>query len=376
MKPFKRLLIAATLSLLIHSCAIVSEVVILPDWATSEQKVLKTRLLKATKKLSIQQTEATHKGITAGIASSGQSKSGSKKEGVASEEKKQPSSTEKLASKETPASTNAQPESTASSRVASVEHPASKPTDTKPLAKENVASVADIKTGSTKLAKSDEQRFPNEGKAVYRLKGSSIDARQTWSVTKDGYTVEMKMALFNKSAHYISKGKITDEGIAPDSFADIRDDNDTPKHIAEFDYKARELRYGEPNQLTTEPLAPNTQDILSMGYQLAVQLSPGTSIDLNLVTGKKLYKIRFSADNEEEIDTPVGVIRSAHVKGKELNGNREFDIWLDLDHQNFPVRLKGIDNNGKAVDLQLVGLTFGQKTIYRYQDYQYPSSRK
>ncbi|WP_169333553.1 DUF3108 domain-containing protein [Leeia oryzae] len=341
----------------------------LPDWNTPETRILKTRLLKKTPKLAIQQSNQAKHGMVAKVPTAATPHS--TKEGSASapvQAGKQSGKHKQQANSETPASMNAElaastPRKLAQENTASSLHP---------TIKEAVASAK--ATSAPKPA--DNHRFPNQGLAIYRQKGWSADARQTWAITSSGYKVTMRMALFGKSINYESTGKITPDGIAPDSFIDTRNDDPQPKHIATFDRSKNELRFGDPNEPQTIPLPANAQDILSMGYQLAVLLDAGKTVDLTLVTGKRIYKIRFTAENEEEIEIPVGTIRAAHVKGKELDGTREFDIWLDLDHQNFPVRLKGVDNTGKTLDLALVGLTFNDKQVYRYQDYQYSGSKK
>lgn len=356
-----------------HLAVVAFGVLPMPEILTTQPKVIKAKLLAKTKRVQFAQSAPTRGGPTASIAPMAEN---APKSGKAKHAGK-PKAREKAAS---------EPVRVAEGAASAVKHPeqvASKP-------KERPASSASTQVAKTEKTASSPQPpvsppakikapgnvFPRSGKATYRLAGFSFDFEQRWEIRPDGYSVKMKGGALGKSFDYLSEGRIGPDGIEPVRYQDRRDGNPDPKYFAEFDRAAGVVRYGEPGNPKTEPLAGDVQDLMSLAYQMAAVLEPGKPIEARVVVADKLYRLRLEARNEETIELPAGSIRTAHVVGRDLDKGTEWDIWLDLDHQNFPVRIKGVNSKGRKGDLQLSGLEFEGKTVYQYRPYEIRSRDK
>ena len=355
-----------------HLIVVAYGVLPMPELLISQPKVIKAKLLAKTKRVQFGQTAPTKGGATASIAPNADNapKAGKAKHaGKPKAREKAASEPVRLAEKSASAVKHPEqaasvpkerPASSAPTQVAKTEKPASSVPPVAPTAKPKTPSNV----------------FPRSGKATYRLAGFSFDFEQRWDIRPDGYTVKMKGGVMGKSFDYISEGRIGPDGIEPLRYQDRRDGNPDPKYFAEFDRAAGVVRYGEPGNPKTEPLTGDVQDLMSLAYQMAAVLEPGKPIEARVVVADKLYRLRLEARNEETIELPAGSIRTAHVVGRDLDKGTEWDIWLDLDHQNFPVRIKGVNSKGRKGDLQLSGLEFEGKTVYQYRAYEVRSRDK
>ncbi len=377
MSAFKRWWLPLTLSLLIHVVLLAANIITLPDWSTPETKVLQTKLLTKANKAKLLQSDPVKVAAQLAIkpdpaegmaasepAASERAASDIARTQHASHRNNRPARDQQAASlgNEHAASIGAlargastevpkiKPEASASQPSSKPDKPADKPAD---------------KPSNGKLANYGDS-FPRAGTAKYQmLKGPEMTQR--WEITGEGYRIVMGGSLFNKSIRWESRGRIGKDGILPDKFAEYRDEKTEPKYAAAIDYAQKVIHYGSPDDPKEVALESDTQDLLTWGYQLAAQLEPGQSFDLQLVFRNKVYPVRFVADREEVIEVPAGKIRTAHVRGQVVGGSRRFDVWLDLDHFNYPVRIVGTNDEGQPVDLVLLGLKFGDQVVYQYR---------
>lgn len=354
MRPLWPLTAALLLSLLIHALFVGSDFIPFPHFEDATQ-VVNARLLKKSARVSLLQSApaaAKPKGATAQIGGIAADPVPVKTEQTSSS----PVNTEKPArlvtakppvpTPETPASTPLIAKTTPPPTEAPVSTPSVTPPPPKQPAHTAPATVA----------------FPAHGSAVYQIAGTSFEARQTWKITPEGYRLTMQANIFFTAYKWESSGTITEAGISPEHYVDKR--GDKIRSEAHFDRTANTLNYGEPGQLITEPLTGDTQDFLSLSYHLATRFDGVSHFNLRIVRGKKLLDVVFEPVAEEEIKLPSGTLRTAHVRAREVISGKTVDVWLDLAHSNFPVRLKTIDNKGREIDLRISKLEFDNKVIY------------
>ena len=175
-------------------------------------------------------------------------------------------------------------------------------------------------------------------------------AEHRWKFSADGsYRLQSRIetsglaALFKPlRQEHESRGQMGPAGLQPMHFSVLR--NGQPRgEDADFDWQAGEVLLERDG--SRHPLHPGSQDVLSLNYQLAYLSRPEEGIRIGVVTGKKYEHYALDALGEEDIDTPAGRFRTLHLRAA---GETLTEIWLALDHQRLPVKIRFTDKKGDS----------------------------
>jgi hypothetical protein len=150
-----------------------------------------------------------------------------------------------------------------------------------------------------------------------------------------------------------SQGRITPAGLQPEEFWDQRGDR---RSSARFDHAAARVTLtpvrGAPRHLDG---AGDTQDLLSVLFQLVLTAPPETAVRYVVFNGKRLRTYTLEPRGETELETALGPLRTLHLARAATGGDR-FEIWLAVDHNYLPVRLLRGDDEGSAVELRILAI--------------------
>ena len=187
------------------------------------------------------------------------------------------------------------------------------------------------------------------GRAVHR-----------WHFAEDGsYVLNNRMEtsglvslLKPLRQEYESRGRLGANGLQPESFRVLRNGRDSREN-ADFDWSTAEVQLAR--DASRQRIAPGTQDLLSLNYQLAYLPNPENGSTLGVVTGRKYERYNLDSLGEVEIETPAGRFRALHLRAA---GETLTEIWIALDHQRLPVKIRFTDKKGDsytqlATDLDL-----------------------
>lgn len=175
-------------------------------------------------------------------------------------------------------------------------------------------------------------------------------AEHRWKFSADGsYRLQSRIetsglaALFKPlRQEHESRGQMGPTGLQPIHFSVLR--NGQPRgEDADFDWQAGEVLLERDG--SRHPLHPGSQDVLSLNYQLAYLSRLEEGIRIGVVTGKKYEHYALDAMGEEDIDTPAGRFRTLHLRAA---GETLTEIWLALDHQRLPVKIRFTDKKGDS----------------------------
>ena len=175
-------------------------------------------------------------------------------------------------------------------------------------------------------------------------------AEHRWKFSADGsYRLQSRIetsglaALFKPlRQEHESRGQMGPAGLQPIHFSVLR--NGQPRgEDADFDWQAGEVVLERDG--SRHPLHPGSQDVLSLNYQLAYLSRLEEGIRIGVVTGKKYEHYALDAMGEEDIDTPAGRFRTLHLRAA---GETLTEIWLALDHQRLPVKIRFTDKKGDS----------------------------
>ena len=141
-----------------------------------------------------------------------------------------------------------------------------------------------------------------------------------------------------------SRGRMAAGGLQPETYRSLKNGKDANEK-ADFDWSTAAVRLARDGSV--RPIAPGTQDLLSLNYQLAYlgKLAEGSS--MGVVTGKKYERYALDSLGEEEVETPAGRFRTLHLRAMTDNIT---EIWIALDRQHLPVKIRFTDKKGESFE--------------------------
>lgn len=166
-------------------------------------------------------------------------------------------------------------------------------------------------------------------------------------------------AVFKKfKLTQISTGNIGAQGLVPGRFMSRRDDDPTPVTQVDFDYPQGKVIQVLEGRQAEYPLVPGSQDLLSLIYQW-VLLAPQDQTTIRVATGKSYndYKLRLYGD--EEVETKVGTLHTRHYGTLAPPGERSTEVWLALDYDLLPVRIRFNEKDGEIWEMTVTEAAFG-----------------
>ena len=164
-----------------------------------------------------------------------------------------------------------------------------------------------------------------------------------WVNEGDHYTVTsilspqgMASLFFSGQLVQMSRGRIVATGLQPEEFWDQRDNK---RSQSRFNYATQTILTESRKGARTFPLPAGLQDVQSLLFQLALTAPPPTDSDNAVFNGKKVRSYRYRLVGEENVDTPLGVLRTLHIVRVTESGAERFEIWLAIDRHYLPVKL-------------------------------------
>jgi hypothetical protein len=197
--------------------------------------------------------------------------------------------------------------------------------------------------------------FGNEGFTV----GKTV---QSWEVGVEGYKLGSVsettgiVELFRAQRHiYLSEGKLTAKGLEPEKFFMSRTRRGrTEAAQARFDWDAGMLTFGKVPDQRGAALAPQSQDIVSFMYQLALSPPAPGRIQLPITNGSNFQTYDLDVLQEEHIETPLGMLKTLPVKQVPRPGAESVEIWLAIEYRYLPVKVRFFDREGNSMGEQIV----------------------
>ncbi len=176
-----------------------------------------------------------------------------------------------------------------------------------------------------------------------------------YRITSDAETSGIVELFRPQRLRYLSQGKITREGLRPDSFLMSRTRRgQTEAAQARFDWSASSLDYGLAREPQQAPLPTGTQDLMSLIYQHAVMPPVPGRFRVPVTTGSRFDIYEIEVTPEESIETPIGTLRALPVKQLPKQGMESIQIWLATEFRYLPVLIRHYDREGRFSGEQVV----------------------
>lgn len=146
----------------------------------------------------------------------------------------------------------------------------------------------------------------------------------------------MASLFFSGQLVQMSRGRIVATGLQPEEFWDQRGDK---RSQSRFNYATQTVLNESSKGVRTYPLPAGLQDAQSLLFQLALTAPPPAESDNPVFNGKKVRSYRYRVVGEENLETPLGLLRTLHMTRLTDTSAERFEIWLAIDHHYLPVKL-------------------------------------
>jgi hypothetical protein len=197
-----------------------------------------------------------------------------------------------------------------------------------------------------------------EGKA--RITYDLIDNKQyqlKWLTEGSGL-----VALLLPDLLQTSEGVLTKSGLQPNSYL-YKFGNKTDKtRTVHFDWQAKKVMTQTSKGTRTDDLPDGAQDLLSFMYQF-MYVAPLQTLQIHIATGKKLATYDYSFEGEENINSELGEIKTIHIMHSGNEAEDKTELWLAIDYQYVPVKIRKIDDNGKVIEMVATRIITNRPTI-------------
>jgi hypothetical protein len=153
----------------------------------------------------------------------------------------------------------------------------------------------------------------------------------------------------------ISEGNLTQSGLQPEHYLYQFGNKANKTFNAYFDWRNQQLSLHSANGDQLLNLPSGTQDLLSFMYQFMF-VAPMQSMHLSITNGKKIGSYDYSFEGEEIIATKIGDINTMHLMRIGAESEKKTELWLALDYQYVPVKIRETEKQGKVYELLMTSL--------------------
>jgi len=145
-----------------------------------------------------------------------------------------------------------------------------------------------------------------------------------------------------------SRGNIGERGLQPETFEENEINKSGKKsHRATFDWTAQKVRYSHGGE---SALPDTAQDMLSFMYQISQIPMNADFFPLPITDGGHMEQYLIEIGAQDDISTPMGKLRSLHLRKIHAQGEVYFEIWLAQEYRLFPVKFRQLDGSDNVTD--------------------------
>jgi hypothetical protein len=189
------------------------------------------------------------------------------------------------------------------------------------------------------------------------------NARMVYQLLPNGEQYQIKSLIQAKGLAALiipdllqtSDGFLSSAGLQPQHYLYQFGDKKNKTYSADFDWENKKLILHSAKGNQTLELTEGTQDLLSFMYQFMF-VPPLQNMQLSITNGKKLGVYDYSFEGEEVIATKMGDLHTIHLLRMAAEGEKKTELWLALDYQYVPVKIRETDKDGKVYELLVTSL--------------------
>ena len=190
------------------------------------------------------------------------------------------------------------------------------------------------------------------------IDGSAVGkATITYNLT-DGRNYQLKWltegrglaALIFPDLLQTSEGVLTKAGLQPNQYFYQFGNKADKTRSASFDWPGKIITLQTSKGTQTVDLDDGTQDLLSFMYQFMF-VAPLQTMQIPIATGKKLARYDYSFEGEKNLNIKIGELKTIHIVHSGGESDEKTELWLAIDYQYIPVKIRKIEKNGDVVEM-------------------------
>jgi hypothetical protein len=191
-------------------------------------------------------------------------------------------------------------------------------------------------------------RLPADARIVYDVLYGSGGfrigrAEQHWQLNGGRYELTTDLLpVIGPHIRYVSKGRVTEAGLVPESFGEFRDDDQAPRVRAEFDWTAKQVLFGRADEHKTAPLQPGAQDVNALAYQISWGGGTPVRVPMQVATGKSIAEHVFTAGKPAR--TSVGTQSTTAIPYADGTSDQRTEVWIAPKLADLPVRVVRVED--------------------------------
>jgi hypothetical protein len=152
-----------------------------------------------------------------------------------------------------------------------------------------------------------------------------------------------------------SDGDLSVTGLQPKKYLYKFGDKKDKTYSAALNWESKKLTLQSAKGVKEVDLVEGTQDLLSFMYQFMF-MPPLQDMQLSITNGKKLRTYEYSFAGEEITATKMGDLRTMHILRTQEDGDEKTELWLALDYQYVPVKIRKTEKEDKVYELLATSL--------------------
>jgi hypothetical protein len=185
----------------------------------------------------------------------------------------------------------------------------------------------------------------------------NIDSEIEWTRQGDTYQlVNHAQHMLLGNLRFESKGQVTPAGLAPVTYLETRRKREK---LVAIDRAGKQVKFSG-GQMAAAP--DGLQDRTSVLLQLAslargdaAAFTAGKTFTVPVAGSSQVQEWTFEVAGEESLTTPMGKLRTVHVKrqprpGRDAPDEQRVDVWLAPERNWLPVRVRLHEANGDEFD--------------------------
>ena len=149
-----------------------------------------------------------------------------------------------------------------------------------------------------------------------------------------------------------SAGTVSILGLRPDNFIETKTDS-SGKHLstARFDWLNNKIHFADG---TSKVLLDQTQDILSLSYQLSQMPLNFETFPIALSNGRNINPYFIAIGEETTISTTMGDLKAIPLRKVQSPNEDGLIVWLALEYRLLPVKILYLDKSGDVTANMLI----------------------
>jgi hypothetical protein len=197
----------------------------------------------------------------------------------------------------------------------------------------------------TEITEKVDSSAAGKAKIVYQLLSNSEQYHLTSLIQAKGLA-----ALLIPDLLQVSDGFLNNAGLQPEHYLYQFGNKKNKTFNVDFDWEHKQLQLHSANGEQIVELPEGTQDLLSFMYQFMF-VAPLQNMQLSITNGKKISTYVYSFEGEETIATKMGKLATIHLLRVGAEGEKKTELWLALDYQYVPVKIRETEKQGKVYEL-------------------------